>query len=105
MDWLCPNYSIVMQAQLALLHGSLSPASTIKDLVPIVQTGDLHVLVYDLTDNFMYVANARGSNETGPNMAYDRQFVRLNMTELFELQPSRVNSVPKEEDIPFAMQA
>lgn len=32
----------------------------------------------------MYVSNARGSNESGPLNAYDRQFVMLDMKSLFE---------------------
>ena len=83
MDWLCPNFSVVLHRQLAKLRGSLDVASTVKEVVPIVQTGDLHIAVYDLTDNMMYVANARGRGETGPKMAYDRQFIGLNMTSLF----------------------
>ena len=37
----------------------------------IVQTGDLHVAVYDLTKGIVYVANAK-DNESGPTYAYDR---------------------------------
>eukprot|EP00948_MAST-09A_sp_MAST-9A-sp1_P004194 g4194.t1 len=83
MDWLCPNFSRVLHRQLSSLHGKLSPSNTIRDVVPIVQTGDLHIAVYDLTDSVMYVANARGTNETGPQMAYDRAFTKLDMKALF----------------------
>lgn len=48
MDWLCPGYSDVMARQLSSLHGNLTAANTISSVVPIVQTGDLHVAVYDL---------------------------------------------------------
>ena len=83
MDWLCPKFSEVLHRQLNTLHGKLTPENSISHVMPIVQTGDLHVAVYDLTDRFMYVANARGAEEKGPQMAYDRQFVKLNMTYLF----------------------
>ena len=83
MDWLCPGYSVVLHRQLKSLHGELSPASTIKDVVPIVQTGDLHVVISDLTNLKLYVANAKGSAESGPTKAYDRQFVGLDMKEVF----------------------
>jgi len=89
MDWLCPNYSTVLHKQLAMLHGKLNVANTIRDVVPIVQTGDLHIAIYDLTHMMMYVANAKGAGESGPEMAYDRQFVQLNMTALF-LQPMHI---------------
>ena len=87
MDWLCPNYSVVLHRQLLALRGKLDPANTVREVLPIVQTGDLHIAIYDLTDGVMYVANARGAGETGPPMAYDRGYVRLNMTALFATQP------------------
>lgn len=88
MDWMCPNFSIVLHRQLSKLRGLLDPATTVKEVVPIVQTGDLHIAIYDLTDAMMYVANARGEGETGPPMAYDRKFVGLNMTALFSTEHS-----------------
>ena len=33
----------------------------------------------------MYVSNARGEKEQGKPDAYDRQFVKLNMKELFQI--------------------
>ncbi len=54
--------------------------------------GDLHIAIYDLTHNIMHVANARRDNVTGPVKAYDRMFIRFNMTELFaEPQQLAVN--------------
>ncbi len=72
MDWLCPGYNVVLAKQLNAYHGNITAANTIQYVVPIVQTGDLHVAVYDLPNHVLYVANARADDETGPNMAYDR---------------------------------
>ena len=72
MDWLCPGYSQVLANQLTALHGNLTAVTTIRDVVPIVQTGDLHIAVYDFPRNVMYVANARADYESGPNFAYQR---------------------------------
>ncbi|XP_062513488.1 protein dcd1A-like [Corticium candelabrum] len=83
MDWLCPSYNSVLARQLRRFHGNLTPDVTIHNILPVVQTGDLHVAVYDLTNNFMFVSTARGDGETGPQFAYDRTFIRLNMTRLF----------------------
>ena len=62
-----------------------------EHVVPIVQTGDLHIAIYDLTDNAMFVANAAGKGETGPKIAYgalyDRAFVWLDIAALFKTQP------------------
>lgn len=72
MDWLCPGYSVVLARQLNAYHGNITAENTIRYIVPIVQTGDLHIAVYDLPREVLYVANARADSETGPSMAYDR---------------------------------
>jgi len=87
MDWLCPGYNHVLNKQLAAYYGNISPAISIKYITSIVQTGDLHIAVYDLTNNQMYVSFARASNDTvGPLYAYDRAFYQLNMTAVFNVQ-------------------
>ncbi|XP_065179783.1 protein dcd1A-like [Sycon ciliatum] len=83
MDWLCPGYSQVLAERLQTFHGKLTSEVTIHQILPVVQTGDLHVAVYDLAKREVYVANARGGQETGPQYAYDRTFVRLDMETLF----------------------
>lgn len=72
MDWLCPGYSQVLANQLKHYHGNLTAEITIRDIVSIVQTGDLHIAVYDLTQQIVYMAYARGESETGAQYAYDR---------------------------------
>jgi len=81
MDWLCPNYDIVLAKQLNHYYGNITAENTIQGIVPIVQTGDVHVAVYDLTDQLMYVSFARKDNGTGPENAYDRQFTMLNLVQ------------------------
>ena len=72
MDWLCPGYNQVLAKQLTALHGNLTAENTIRNVVSIVQTGDLHIAIYDLPNEVLYVANAKADYETGPPMAYDR---------------------------------
>ena len=72
MDWLCPGYNQVLAKQLSAYHGNITAAITLSNIVPIVQTGDLHIAIYDHQRDSLYVANARGDGETGPDMAYDR---------------------------------
>ena len=50
MDWLCPGYSVVLHRQLKAYHGKLTPENTVKNVVPIVQTGDLHSQLVILED-------------------------------------------------------
>ncbi|XP_070541872.1 protein dcd1A-like [Ptychodera flava] len=84
MDWLDPGYSSVLGRQLQKYHGNITAENTIRDIVSIVQTGDLHIAVYDLTKNIMYVANARKDNAGGPKNAYDRPFIRVDAKKLFD---------------------
>ena len=81
-----------MSEQLSKYHGSISEVNTIANILPTVQTGDLHAVVYDLTDSLMHVSFARqaGADESEPLYAYERQFTRLNMKEVFAQQPPQV---------------
>jgi hypothetical protein len=60
--------------------------STIHDILPTVQSGDLHIAFYDLTDQLFYVSFMRkaDADESEPHYAYERQFTKLNMKSLFE---------------------
>ena len=61
MDWLCPGYDQVLYTQLIKYYGNITPENTIQYITPIVQTGDLHIAIYDLTNMILYTANARRS--------------------------------------------
>ena len=79
MDWLCPSRQYKLYKAITGQYGQITPELSIKNITSYVKTGDLHVGVYDLTDNVMYVANARSTNGTGPLQAYKRQFVKVDM--------------------------
>mmetsp|Transcript_131156 Transcript_131156/g.184994 ORF Transcript_131156/g.184994 Transcript_131156/m.184994 type:complete len:443 (-) Transcript_131156:72-1400(-) len=87
MDWLCPAYNQVLHDQIAKHHGNITAAVTIQDIVPIVQTGDLHTAIYDLTDSILHVAVAASTGESGPPMAYDRTFLQLDMKAMWAEAP------------------
>jgi len=94
MDWLCPGYNSVLHRQLQAYYGQINAQNTIQNIVPIVQTGDLHVAIYDLTNDNMYVSFARADGDTvGAQYAYDRSFYQLNMTSLFSIQPPTSSSL------------
>ena len=75
MDWLCPGYDIALYRQLTAYFGNISLANTMQYITPIVQTGsilirvssdlktfisgDLHIAIYDLTNQILWTANAR----------------------------------------------
>lgn len=83
MDWLCPGYNEVLGRQLNANLGNINAESTIRNITAITQTGNLHIAVYDLTDNILHTANAKRDSASGPLNAYARQFVRINMTTVF----------------------
>ena len=82
----------VMSEQLSKYHGSISEVNTIGNILPTVQTGDLHAVVYDLTDSLMHVSFARraSADASEPQYAYERQFTRLHMKDVFAQQPPEV---------------
>lgn len=90
MDWLCPGFDIVLAQQLKKHYGNLTAEVVIRDIVSIEQSGSLHIAVYDLTQNLVYIANAKASYESGPLDAYDRSFVRLSMDSLFNEKPPAI---------------
>lgn len=80
-----PNYDTVLAQQLQKFHGSIDEVSTIHDILPTVQTGDLHIAFYDLSDQLFYVSLMRkaDADESEPHYAYERQFTKLDMRNLF----------------------
>lgn len=83
MDWLCPGFNQVLAQQLNTYYGNITADNAIKYITSITQTGSLVTTYYDFTRDLVYIANARGANETGPSNAYDRSFVKVNMAQLF----------------------
>ena len=83
MDWICPNDNRMLSEQLLKLHGNISAANTISDIVSYVGTGDLHIAIYDHSANLMYVATARPEGGAGDLEAYKRQFTELDMAAIF----------------------
>ncbi|CAF1459718.1 unnamed protein product [Rotaria sordida] len=79
MDWLCPAFQSKLYEQIRAQYGQITPETTIQSIPAVVKTGDVQVAVYDLTDNMLYVANARGEGEHGPLPAYQRQFIKLDL--------------------------
>jgi isopenicillin-N N-acyltransferase-like protein len=85
MDWLCPNFDTVLGAQLQKYHGTIDESVIIGNILPTVQTGNLHIAVYDLVNSNMHVSFSRpaAGDVSEPEYAYERQFTRLHMNTLF----------------------
>jgi hypothetical protein len=89
MDWLCPSYTQTLGQQLQKYHGAIDETVVIKNILPTVQTGSLHVAVYDLTSSLMHVSFYRPEKASvdQPLNAYERQFTRLYMKNIFAQSP------------------
>jgi hypothetical protein len=88
MDWLCPGYNQVLGDQLRKYYGQIDEVNTIQNILPTAQTGNLHIAVYDLKEQNMHVSFCRSdsADASEPFNAYERQFTRLHMKELFAQQ-------------------
>jgi len=90
MDWLCPSYTGVLGQQLALYasQSSIDAQVTVRNILPTVQTGNLHAAIYSLTDSSVYLSFCRSStaDEAEPEFAYERQFTRLDMKQIFAVE-------------------
>lgn len=71
-------WSVCYQQELHAKYGNID-AEAVIEMVGRVKTGNLQAVVYDLLNMRLYVANAKGANETGPGDAFDRQFVTIQI--------------------------
>ena len=51
----------------------------------IVQTGNIHAAVFDLSGDALYVSFMRPANGTGPVNGYDRQYTKFGAAALFSV--------------------
>lgn len=93
MDWNCPSFNQKLGDELAAFHGHITEVNTVSDILPTVQTGDLHIVVYDLTAQKAHISFMRQSNAdpSEPEFAYERQFTRLDMQEVLSVPHPQAN--------------
>lgn len=84
-----PNYDTVLAEQLQTYYGNINEDTVIRNILPTVQTGDLHIAFYDLTAGNMHVSFMRqaAADSSEPQYAYERQFTRLHGADLFAVPP------------------
>lgn len=76
----------MLAAQLKSLYGNFTAENAIRYVTSIVQSGSLLTIYYDFPNDFVYIANAKAINETGPSNAFDRLMnFFLNLILLFGL--------------------
>jgi len=85
MDWLCPNYDIVLAQQLSRFYGEIDADVAIQNIVAQTQTGNLHIAIYDYHHDAVLIAfHARSDQqiESGAE-AYSRPYVKFDLEALF----------------------
>jgi len=84
MDWLCPGYNEVLGTQLLTYYGNITAYNTMTDIVAKTQTGDLHIAIYDYSQDKVFISLHSKSYDTSPYLnAYDRPYLEFDLTSLF----------------------
>lgn len=63
-----------LATQLMSIYGNITAENSIRYVTAIEQSGSLMTVYYDFYYDYVYIANARADNESGPLDAYDRLF-------------------------------
>ena len=69
MDWDCPAWTSLLGKQIrehGHREGNMTAEATIRYINPIVQTGNLHVAIYEVDRGILYLSHSAGSQHTGP---------------------------------------
>lgn len=83
MDWLCPSFHQRLHELLTLKHGQITAEETVRTIVPGLNSGNLQVVVYDLTYKQVYFAFGHVNEEGKRVNAYMRPFIKLDLAKLF----------------------
>ena len=78
-----PTHTYCYGSLLKQYYGQIGVENTIQQIAALSETGDMQIAIFDFKQNYAYVANARADGESGPDKAYQRSFVRLDMGKAF----------------------
>lgn len=82
-----PSHDPCLNNLLHDYYGKIDTQNTLQYITSQLQTGDMHIAIYDFEHDLMTVSNASPANAQGKcTPAYDRPFIQLNMTALFNQQ-------------------
>jgi len=93
MDWICPGYDTVMAAQLNKFKGNFTAEDAIRDVMAVVQTGDLHVYVADLPNDLFYFSIAASRGVPGPMRAYERAYTKIDLKSFWNVGPPTAEEI------------
>ena len=83
MDWLCPPFHERLHELLTNNHGLITAEMTVRQIIPSLNSGNLQIAVYDLSNDKVYFSYGM-KDEKGHNVdAYFRPFIMLNLKDMF----------------------
>jgi hypothetical protein len=83
MDWLCPPFHERLHQLLEDNHGKINAEMAVRSIVPGLNSGNLQVVVYDLTYKKVFFAFGHVNEDKSRTNAYMRPFIQLNLEEIF----------------------
>jgi hypothetical protein len=83
MDWLCPSFHQRLHEMLEKTYGQITAEVAVRTIVPGLNSGNLQVVVYDLTNEQVYFSYGYVTEHNEKIDAYKRPFISLNLTEVF----------------------
>jgi len=84
-----PSSNQCVGSILQQFYGKIDATTYINYVVPMHQTGDMHIGVYDYGNNLFYVSNASPWVNNTCIPAYQRPFIQLDLTTLFSHPPPK----------------
>lgn len=73
----CPTFDTVMAQNITAFYGNITAYNVRHEILPSVNTGNLHVMIADYSTRELYVSTAMSSTQTGNMNAYSRQYLRF----------------------------
>lgn len=83
MDWLCPAFHQRLAELLVQHHGQITAEKAVRVIVPGLNSGNLQVVVYDLTHSRVLFAFGHVNEDKSRTNAYMRPFIELDLKALF----------------------
>lgn len=83
MDWNCPPYHERLHEMLTKNYGNITAEVAIRNIVPGLNSGNLQVVVYDLTYEKVYFAYGYVTDQDKKINAFLRPFIGLDLKAMF----------------------
>lgn len=77
-----PTHSYCLGALMQKYYGQYDVETAIQ-IMGMAATGNVQAAVFDFAKNNVYVAYERQDNASGPLFAYQRTFIKFDMTQIF----------------------